>query len=605
MEVIIMLIKKLFFCFLLISVLFSQIVFAQSTGSSIARQELYLEQLLSILLPEVPISSAKINKGGPVTKFDDYWTDWLKRTGELPPDFDEMPSIPFLPDPLVLDEGGKNIPITTMEQWQEKREWMKKEIMHWVTGTFPPPPDNMQAEILSEKKDGDLTFRTVELRFGPDHKAKLTLELIIPPGEGPFPVFMTQGSATYRSIPVRRGYIFCAYNNWDTDAYHDIWYPEYDFARLMRRGWAAHRAVDYLYTLPVVDKEKIGLTGWSRNAKTSIMAAAFDERIAAVIMNGGGIASNTPFRYTGDKYDVESIFDVTTMFPNWLHPRVRFFVGRENKLPVDINHLYALVAPRGLMFATATHETLGNAWGTEQGYESAKRVYQFLGAEEKLEYNIRQSLHATSTRDLEEFIDFFDNVFGIKNINPEHSLTKDHLYYNYTFSKWMGLSAENINPLDYPEKGLSDLLINNNGGKITTTKDFEQKKKENAERIRWGLGEEPPGVSVLGPETTVLSTRTTKGGDFLSEVIGRPRGSNKMGMMFVSHDWVSCGGGYGTYGDYLNANLYYPIDENGEPKSKNLPVLIYLHEYDFSQGLNTSGIGKFFEGLVEQGFAVF
>ena len=45
--------------------------------------------------------------------YDRTWEDWLRRTGELPPDFDAMPSIPDLPDPLVLREDGRTVPVTT------------------------------------------------------------------------------------------------------------------------------------------------------------------------------------------------------------------------------------------------------------------------------------------------------------------------------------------------------------------------------------------------------------------------------------------------------------------------------------------------------------
>jgi hypothetical protein len=67
------------------------------------------------VLPEDRIAN------GRVSFLDETFKDWLKRTGELPPDFDQMPSIPFLPDPLIEDEGGKNIPITSAAQWKEKR----------------------------------------------------------------------------------------------------------------------------------------------------------------------------------------------------------------------------------------------------------------------------------------------------------------------------------------------------------------------------------------------------------------------------------------------------------------------------------------------------
>ncbi|MFC1563258.1 alpha/beta fold hydrolase, partial [candidate division KSB1 bacterium] len=553
--------------------------------TSLAKRKAYLEQLLPLLPAERP-------EQGRVSPLDATWKDWLGRTDELPPDFDSMPSIPFLPDLLVIDEGGKNIPITNTRQWLKKREWMNKEIKHWLTGTFPPPPNNMQSKIISERKSGNVTLRSVELRFGPEHKAKLTVELMIPPGEGPFPIFMTQWNHRgWALIAVRRGYIGCVYAGADvkddTESYADIWYPKYDFTRLMRRAWGAHRTIDYLYTLPFVDKGKIGLTGHSRNGKQSLMAAAFDERITAVIPSSGGTGSEDPWRYTSDKFDNETILDITTNFPHWFHPRLRFFIGREHKLPVDQNHLMGLVAPRGLMLSSAITESQGNPWGIEQLYHSVKGVYKFLGAEDKLGIRLRDGLHATAARDIEAYLDFFDYVFCRNNIKPEN-----HLFYDYTFSKWLGLSGEKINPLDYPEKGIADILTNKDGNIIATSQAFEQKKKECIERIRWGFGEEPPGTVNLGPKTIPKRQRD----DYLASVIPRPEAGEKMGKIIISP--------YASFGDYLTGYLYYPLNAEGKPKNKNLPLVIFLHEYDYSTGF-ARRIQPFFEDLVEEGFAVF
>jgi hypothetical protein len=35
----------------------------------------------------------------------EQWEKWLDQTGELPPDFDAMASIPDLPDPLRFQDG--------------------------------------------------------------------------------------------------------------------------------------------------------------------------------------------------------------------------------------------------------------------------------------------------------------------------------------------------------------------------------------------------------------------------------------------------------------------------------------------------------------------
>jgi len=558
---------------------------AQAEGDDLAKKRAYLDEILSFIEPERP-------ERGRVTRLDSTWRDWLSRTGELPPDFDSMPSLPFLPDPLVLDEGGKNILITYIEQWREKREWIKNQVEHWITGTFPPVPDNLEAIVLSEKKSGEVTSRLVELRFGPGREARLTLELLIPPGEGPFPVFLTQWNhRSWALIAVRRGYIGCMYAGADarddTEGFADIWYPQYDFTRLMRRAWGAHRAVDYLYTLPFVDKEKIGITGHSRNGKQSIMAAAFDERITAVIPSSGGTGAEDPFRYTSDKFDNESISDITTWFPFWLHPRLRFFIGREHKLPVDQNLFMALIAPRGLMLSTAITEPQGNPWGIEENYRSLERVYRFLKAENKLAIRMRQGLHTAAARDIEAYVDFFDYVFGRKKIEPPRNL-----YYNYSFDRWRELSGEKINPLACPETGLADLLKDSRGRKINSPEAWEEKKKEIRDKILWSLGDNPRG----GSESGVRALSQPCSEDYLGQVISRPEARGRMGRSVI--------GPYNSYGGCLFGDFYYPADENGKVKGGKLPVVIFLHEYAFPTGFGRR-IEGFFEKIVERGAAVF
>jgi len=343
--------------------------------SNTAKQKAELEKLLAWLPPDRTIN-------GRVSFLDETFRDWLARTGELPPEFDKMPSLPFLPDPLILDEGGRNIPVKTKKQWREKREWMKRQLEYYITGTYPPPPENMTSVIVSENMDNETILQIVELTFGPDNRAKLTLELMIPPGKGPFPVFLTQWNhREWAQIAVRRGYIGCVYagadSKDDTEEYSEIWAGRYDFTRLMRRAFGASRAIDYLYTLPFVDRDKIGITGHSRNGKLSLIAAAFDERIGACIPSSGGTGAEVPWRFCSQNYDVEDIALLACAQPAWLHPRLRFFTGRENKLPVDQNLFMALIAPRGLMLSTAITEGASNPWGIEQAYHATGKVYEF------------------------------------------------------------------------------------------------------------------------------------------------------------------------------------------------------------------------------------
>lgn len=554
-----------------------------------SKRKASLETILRLLPPDR-------TSNGRVSFLDETFRDWQSRTGELPPDFDQMPSIPFLPDPLVIEEGTKNVPVTTMEQWQEKRAWLRRQLEHYITGTRPPEPDNLKATVLSEKKDGEVTLRMIELTFGPENRATLTVELMIPPGAGPFPVFLTQWThREWAQVAVRRGYIGCVYagadNKDDTEKYSEIWAGKYDFTRLMRRAYGASRAVDYLYTLPVVDKDKIGITGHSRNGKLSLIAAAFDERITACIPSSGGTGAEMPWRYCSINYDIEDIALLGCGQPSWLHPRLRFFIGREHKLPVDQNSFMALIAPRGLMLSTAITEGASNPWGMEQAYHASRKVYDFLGAGDRVAVRSRYGNHGVSARDMEDYIDFFDYVFGRTNRKPENRLN-----FPYSFDQWRKLSGEQIDPQDYPVKGIEDLQIDAvTRGKITTAANWQRKRADIQKTLRWALGDEPPGVTNPGPKQFQSGGR---GENSFGSFLVRPQGTKEMGVAAIAP--------YNGFGDQLFGYLYYPINEQGSLKSDKTPVVIYLHEFDYSKGFNSyHQVDSLFQNIVAQGYAVF
>src|SRR5699024_566852 len=146
---------------------------------------------------------------------------------------------------LVDYQHGKEVPITTETQWQKKREWIKEQYQYWISGHFPPAPDNLKATILSDTVSRGVRIQMIQLGFGPGRQAKMTLELMIPDTQytNEHPVFMTQWNhRDWAQLAVKRGYIACVYAaadlKDDTDSYMYI-YPEYDFTGLARRAWGA------------------------------------------------------------------------------------------------------------------------------------------------------------------------------------------------------------------------------------------------------------------------------------------------------------------------------------------------------------------------------
>jgi hypothetical protein len=108
--------------------------------------------------------------------------------------------------------------------------------------------------------------------------------------------FMPMSVRSFAYLAVQQGYIAVAIR-WFGESYGEA-YPEAVANLKMKHPgctglgkwvWDAHRLLDYLYTLPEVDRRHIGIVGHSLGAKMSLYAAAMDDRITAVVFSEGGI----------------------------------------------------------------------------------------------------------------------------------------------------------------------------------------------------------------------------------------------------------------------------------------------------------------------------
>lgn len=520
------------------------------------------------------LTPSKAYSDGRMNALDRTWEDWQRRTGEQPPDFASLPSMPGLPDPL---DGVK-----TRADWEQRRQWIRGQFERWVFGRMPPAPDNLRAVVTGTHMEGGVTVREVRLEFGPGHRATLRLELLIPSGPGPFPVFLTNHARNRPWVcpAVRRGYIACVYHaadprygdTDDSDAYIDL-YPEFDFSCLARWAWASMRAVDYLVTQPEVDRARIGIAGHSRAGKAALLSAAFDERIGAAVASSGNTGECDPWRYTSDPFGNETIEQITGNFPHWFHPRLRFFAGREDKLPVDQNQLMAMVAPRGLLMYSSYSEAQGNSFGMEQAYRSVRRVYEFLGKPDPLWLHLRAGEHATTDRDVDNFIDFMETVFG------RHAYPRAETWvHGYTFEGWKRRSGETIDPSWFPARETGEFSVNPNGL-------IDNHRADILKRIEWALGEEPAGARFPPQQRLKQPNFSTDG--WIAAVLGRP-----LRIAGTAHKPL-------PFGDGLQGDLYYPQQAAGR-----LPVVIWLHGLSYPTGYSRVGRQPI-AALLQAGFAVF
>ncbi|MBN1360220.1 MAG: alpha/beta fold hydrolase [Sedimentisphaerales bacterium] len=459
-------------------------------------------------------------------------------------------------------------------------------------GRIPPRPTIHHVDVEETKQDGYRT-RTVTLHLGPEGQAPLRFSMTIPEGTGPFPVLMSPGGAN-PAILLRRGYIGVTYPGSDFNdgsrAVVESLYPNSDVATLPRRAWAAIIVLDYLETVAEVNMNGIGVYGYSRDGKQVTIAGAIDERIDVVLAGSTGVGGTLPYRLAGERNQAESIESTTRMFPDWFHPRLRFFSGRPDRLPVDGNLLIALIAPRACLIHYNRNDEVGNTYGNEACYRDARRVYAWLGAAEKVGIMRRPGFHSSGF-DLETGLDFMDIALGRSSARWDN----DELFA-WDYDTWRTQTGESIDPGDYPDRSETDLLASSSGT-IATAAQWDEAAQGIRQRVRFMLGEQPPLLRQArrggfrrfmrrggpqGPADPPAGIRAAEPSRTEPDVPGWVvnRNSGEFGWREPDRSAVQAHPVTFGYGD-IQGMLYAPKDAAADAK---LPAVIWLHSYSYPIG---------------------
>jgi hypothetical protein len=305
---------------------------------------------------------------------------------------EDLPIIAEMPAPLTMNDGTQ---VTTPEQWTARRQEMIKIMEDYEYGHMPPPPENVTADVVTPESrvtagpGVQADYRMLHLTFGPGEQLGFDLGLFTPieppDGDGAgYPVLITlafsagENSLAAASAAMSRGFAVATVPyqqlgadapNWVSTGFFPA-YPEYDWRDFSAWAWGISRAVDYLVTDALVDREKIAITGASRL--------------------GQGITE---------------IVDQNTY---WFGPRFEEFRNQTERLPCDQHWLPALTAPRLFIMYNSLEDEYGRAYAAVQTYLSAKPVYEFLGADENLGVHFRPGGHGMTSEDWSAILDFAD-----------------------------------------------------------------------------------------------------------------------------------------------------------------------------------------------------
>jgi hypothetical protein len=392
----------------------------------------------------------------------------------LPP-VEDLPPRPGLPDPRIGLDGRR----VGRAGWEARRKpELRRLFQHYMYGFMPPAPGNTRGTQVREDRralQGTATLREVTLRFGPKNAPPIHLLLLLPNSRtGKVPVFLGLNFAgnhavvddpgvripdvwMYPRYPgvvanrataagrggqkdvwnadliLSRGYGLATFYSGDVDPdrpdFDDGIHPHYrapgaapgphEWGTIAAWAWGMSRCVDYLLTVPEVDGRRIAAVGHSRNGKATLVAAAFDERIALAIPHQAGCGGTAPSRGTVG----ESVTRINTSFPHWFCDEFPRFNDRPERLPFDQHALVALVAPRPILFSNAVEDTWANPLGQFEVLRAADPVYRMLGVEglgsdsvpevgrlldSRLGYFIRPGPHSMNRQDWTAFLDFAD-----------------------------------------------------------------------------------------------------------------------------------------------------------------------------------------------------
>jgi hypothetical protein len=386
------------------------------------------------------------------------------------PPVGKLASNPELPNPLVMFDGTK---VSSAEQWHgQRRAELKQLFQHYMYG-YLPAPTKITAKVSGEKTlfGNKAVKKDVVISYGPKGTPPIGVLVVLPNTKRPVPVFVAlnfsgnHAAIKDPSVPITKSWMRKAKNNIATEAgrgkevdkwnvetiidrgygiamfyYGDVDPDKNDFSdgvhphfmkpgqkKLGKHDWGAiaawaygvHRVVDYIVTDDAIDPGRIACVGHSRLGKTTLLAAALDERIALAIPHQAGCGGTAPSRGKVG----ESVERINTSFPHWFNDTYPEFNKQTDKLPFDQNGLVALCAPRPVLFSNVIKDQWANPDGQFGVLKAAEPVYKFLGVEglashdipplgklmnSRLGYYIRSGGHSMTLDDWNVFLDFAD-----------------------------------------------------------------------------------------------------------------------------------------------------------------------------------------------------
>ncbi len=308
-----------------------------------------------------------------------------------PKSFADLPQIAALPDPFISMSGTH---LTQKQEWPCRRAEIAAQAQYYELGTKPAAPQQVTGVISNEKITVTIHENGKEISFD--------ATIILPStGTAPYPAMIGIGNSFLNNQGLsQQGVAVIQFPNnivgeqqngqsRGKGKFYEIYGSDHTASAMMAWSWGVSRLIDVLQKShnTLIDANRLGVTGCSRNGKGALVAGAFDERIALTIMQESGSGGAASWRISDAQMaagqNVQTLRQIVTENV-WFTGQFKIFSEAANKLPFDHHSVMGLIAPRGLLVIENTSmEWLGNQ-STYTTSIVAHEIWKALGVSDKM-----------------------------------------------------------------------------------------------------------------------------------------------------------------------------------------------------------------------------
>ncbi|WP_062063520.1 glucuronyl esterase domain-containing protein [Cellvibrio sp. OA-2007] len=305
--------------------------------------------------------------------------------------FADLPEIGKLPNPFIFMDGT---PVLTKKQWPCRRAEIAAQAQAYELGEKPPAPQQVAGSVSSGKISVIVRDKDKQIAFD----ALITLPST---GVAPYPAIIGIGNSYLNNDELsRQGIAVIQFPNnllgeqhngqsRGKGLFYEIYGSDHRASAMMAWAWGVSRLLDVLHNTSntIIDPQRVGVTGCSRNGKGALIAGAFDERLALTIMQESGSGGAASWRISDAQLasgqNVQTLRQIVTENV-WFTEQFKIFSEAANKLPFDHHSVMGLIAPRGLLVV----ENTGMEWlGNQSTYTTAvvaREIWKALGAADNM-----------------------------------------------------------------------------------------------------------------------------------------------------------------------------------------------------------------------------